>query len=483
MKKAIPPTPTPDAAPHQASPYIPAHLTTPRRAPARRGRHQTKLPNGLSVIVEPMAHVRSVALSVWSRIGARHEPALLNGVSHFVEHMLFKGTERRTTRQIAVESDRLGGQVDAATMMEGVNYHIQTLDLYWSQALDLLADLVCAPRFDETEFQRERAVILEEMKMIADNPEELIFERFLANFFPNHALGRPIEGTPRTLRRLTPADLRRFHQFAYHPSQLVLSVAGHVNPDDLLEAARAYFGDAPQPPEYQEVEPYVGAPTFCLNHERDVEQAHLLLGLPAPPLLSPHRTASTLLTTLLGGGLSSRLFLRIREEAGLAYNIYADTMAYRDAGVLLIYAAVAPRHLKRTVQAIIREVAAIAQGDFTPEEVELAKAQHLTNLHLGHDAAGVRANQNGYQEITFGQIFSNKTLEREIKAVTHADLQHLAQATFAGRTFSGLALGPLGRFGLQPDWLHIPRHVSRSTVHVTAELPDHKLPDAVHYSC
>lgn len=468
MKKAIPPVPTPDAAAPAAPPYVPAHLTTPRRRPARRGRRRTTLPNGLTVVIEPMAHVRTAALSVWSRVGARCEPAALNGVSHFVEHMLFKGTERRTTRQIAVESDRLGGQVEAATMMEGVNYHIQTLDLYWPQALDLLADLLRAPRFDADEFQRERAVILEEMKMIADNPEELIFELFLANFFPDHPLGRPIEGTPRTLRRLTPDDLRRFHRAAYHPRRLVLSVAGRVAPEEVLEAVRTHFADDPQPFENQEVEPYVGAPTFCLNHDRDFEQAHLLLGLPAPALLAPERTASTLLTTLLGGGLSSRLFLRIREEAGLAYNIYADTMAYRDAGVFLIYAAVAPRHLKRTVQAIIREVAAVAQGDFTEDEVELAKAQHLTSLHLGHDAAGVRANQNGYQEITFGQVFSNRTLEREIKSVTHADLRRLAQTAFAGQTFSALALGPLGRFGLRPDQLHVPRHVSRSTVYVTA---------------
>lgn len=415
-----------------------------------------------------MAHVRAVALSVWSCIGARHEPAALNGISHFVEHMLFKGTARRTTRQIAVESDRLGGCVEAATMMEGVNYYIQTLDLDWPKALDLLADLLCAPRFDETEFQRERAVILEEMKMIADNPEELIFELFLSNFFPHHPLGRPIEGTPRTLRRLTPDDLRRFHRLAYHPRQLVLSVAGHVTPDDVLEAARTYFTAAPQPSDYQQVEPCVGALTFCLNQERDFEQVHLLLGLPAPALLAPERTASTLLTTLLGGGLSSRLFLRIREEAGLAYNIYADTMAYRDAGVFLIYAAVAPRHLKRTVQAIIREVAAVAHGDLTADEVALAKAQHLTGLYLGRDSASVRANQNGYQHITFGQVFSNRTLARDIQAVTHADVQRLAKEIFAGQTFSALALGPLGRFGLQSNWLHVPRHVSRSTVHVAA---------------
>jgi predicted Zn-dependent peptidase len=470
VKKSIPPTPTPETTPHQPQPYVPAHLTHPRRT-RRRGWQRTRLPNGLTVIVEPMAHVRSVAVSAWSRMGARHEPAAYNGISHFVEHMLFKGTRHRTTHQIAVESDRLGGQVEAATMMEGVNYHIQTLDLYLPQALDLLLDLLGAPRFDETEFARERSVILEEIKMIADNPEELAFEHFLANFFPQHALGRPIEGTPRTLRRLSPDDLRRFHHLAYHPQNLVISVAGHVEAALVLEQCQSAFaGTTPSDPaqseRYQVFEPYVGAPTFCLNEHRDTEQVHLLLGLPAPSLLSPDRTASTLLATLLGGGLSSRLFLRVREEAGLAYNIYADAMAYRDAGVFLIYAAVAPRNLKRTVRAILTEVAAVASGDLTEDEVDLAKAQHLTSLHLGHDTSSVRANQDGYQEITFGQVFSNEDLEQEINGVTPSQLQLLARELFAGKAFSGLALGDLGRYRLHPDSLHIPRHVPRSTVQV-----------------
>jgi len=472
VKKSIPPTPTPETTPHQPQPYVPAHLTHPRRRRTRRrGWQRTRLPNGLTVIVEPMAHVRSVAVSAWSRIGARHEPAAYNGISHFVEHMLFKGTHRRTTHQIAVESDRLGGQVEAATMMEGVNYHIQTLDLYLPQALDLLLDLLGAPRFDETEFIRERSVILEEIRMIADNPEELAFEHFLANFFPQHALGRPIEGTPRTLRRLSPDDLRRFHHLAYHPRHLVISVAGHVDAALVLEQCQAGFtGTTPPDPaqieQYQAFEPYVGAPTFCLNEHRDTEQVHLLLGLPAPSLQSPHRTASTLLATLLGGGLSSRLFLRVREEAGLAYNIYADAMAYSDAGVFLIHAAVAPRNLKRTVRAILTEVAAVANGHLTEDEVDLAKAQHLTSLHLGHDTSSVRANQDGYQEITFGQIFSNEDLEQEINSVTPSQLQLLARELFAGKIFSGLALGDLGRCQLHPASLHVPRHVPRSTVQV-----------------
>ncbi|MGQ9897802.1 MAG: M16 family metallopeptidase [Acidobacteriota bacterium] len=470
VKKAIPPTPTPETTPHQPQPYVPAHLTHPRRRRhSRRRWQQTRLPSGLTVIVEPMAHVRSVAVSAWSRIGARHEPAAYNGISHFIEHMLFKGTQQRTTYQIAVESDRLGGQIEAATMMEGVNYHIQTLDLYLPQALDLLLDLLGAPRFDETEFVRERSVILEEINMIADNPEELAFEHFLANFFPQHALGRPIEGSPHTLRRLTPDTLRHFHYLAYHPQHLVISVAGHADPTPVLEQCRARFLEAPdltQIEHYQVFEPYVGTPTFCINEYRDTEQVHLFLGLPAPSLHSPHRTASTLLATLLGGGLSSRLFLRIREEAGLAYNIYADTIAYSDAGLFLIYAAIAPRNLKRTVRAILTEVAAIAGGHITADEVELAKAQHLTSLHLGHDTASVRANQNGYQEITFGQVFSNEDLEQEINCVTTSELQLLAKRLFAGQTFSGLALGDLRRSQLRPELLHVPHSVPHSTIQV-----------------
>ncbi|MFQ3581286.1 MAG: pitrilysin family protein [Chloracidobacterium sp.] len=458
MKKSIP----------SRSPLEFTRNPAPTIRPRRRGPSRMVLPSGLTLIVEPMAHVRSVALSVWGRISTRHEAANLNGISHFVEHMLFKGTDRRDTRQIAMESDRLGGQIEAATMMESVNYQIQTIDTCLQPALDLLTDLLLAPRFDEVEFIRERAVILEEMKTIADSPEEFIFELFLANFFPGHALGRPIEGTPRTLRRMTPDRLRQFHQLAYRPDQLVLSVAGRVDTDLILDHCQSAINprSSVQPPVNQPFDSPVGAPTFCLNHAADFEQAHLLLGLPAPAIQSPERTASTLLATLLGGGLSSRLFLRIREEAGLAYHIYADATAYRDAGVFLIYAAVAPHNLKRTVKAIIRELADVAQGNLTDDEVELAKAQHLMSLHLGHDASSVRANQNGYQEIFFGQIVSKKNLEQEINSVTRLELHALAHDLFAGQTCSGIALGNLGRYGLQPDWLHIPRHVSRSTVQV-----------------
>lgn len=426
----------------------------PRFAASRISR--TVLPNGLTVITEPMSHVNSVAVSIWVRTGARHETDEINGISHFIEHMLFKGTRQRTARQIAVESDRLGGNVDAFTMMESTCYQIQTLAEHLPAAFDLVADLVLHPKFDPVEMERERTVIIEEMKMVEDTPDELAYELFLAEFFPHHPLGRPIEGTPRSVRGLQAETLRRHHRGRYRSGNLVVSIAGRFNVADALELCRKTFGKQPQIKQNDKVTAPVGAPTFLANIERDFEQVQLFLGVPCPPLSSEDRFPTNVLSMMLGGGLSSRLFQKIREEEGLAYNVYSDVLTFRDAGCFTIYSAVSPKNVKRTISHITREIATFRRGEFTDEELALAKMQLLTNLYLGMESSASRANHNGQQEVLFNQLFSAKDLSRKIENVDRAAIVRVANDIFAGRPLSALALGRLGRHSVKPEWLKIP---------------------------
>ncbi len=426
----------------------------PRTAPSRLAR--TVLPNGLTVITEPMPHVNSVAVSIWVRTGARHEPVGLNGISHFIEHMLFKGTRHRTARQIAIESDRLGGNVDAFTMMESTCYQIQTLAEHLPTAFDLVSDLVANPQFDPTEMERERTVILEEMKMVEDTPDELAYELFLGQFFPKHPLGRPIEGTRKSVKGLNAESLRDRHSHLYRSGNIVVSVAGRFESETVVTLAEATFGKQLQIEQIEEVAPPVGAPTFSVNIERDFEQVQLFLGVPCPSLASEDRFACNVLSMILGGGLSSRLFQKIREEEGLAYNVYTDVLSYRDAGCFTVYAAVSPRNVKRTVTHITREIGTFCRGEFSEEELSLAKMQLLTNLNLGLESSASRANHNGQQEVLFNQLFSVKELSKKISRVTHSDITRIAREIFAERSLSGLALGRLGRNALKPEWLSIP---------------------------
>lgn len=426
----------------------------PRFSPSKVSR--TVFPGGLTVITEPMSHVNSVALSVWVRTGARNEAPEQNGISHFIEHMLFKGTKKRTARQIAVESDRLGGNVDAFTMMESTCFQVQTLAEHLPAAFDLVADLVLRPKFDPVEMERERTVILEEMKMVEDTPDELAYELFLARFFPNHPLGRPIEGTPRSVRGLQVETLRGHHARRYRSGNLVISIAGRFGVEPVLDLCRTTFGRKPQIKQNDEVTAPVGAPTFLANIDRDFEQVQLFLGAPCPPLSSEDRFATNVLSMMLGGGLSSRLFQKIREEEGLAYNVYSDVLTYRDAGCFTIYSAVSSKNVRRTIHHITREIATFCRSEFADEELSLAKMQLLTNLYLGLESSASRANHNGQQEVLFNQLFSAKDLSRKIEAVDRPGIVRVAKDIFAGRSLSALALGRLGRYAVKPEWLKIP---------------------------
>src|SRR5438477_2552718 len=276
----------------------------------------TRLPNGLTIMTEHMPGLRSVSLGIWVRRGSRHEAAALNGIHHFIEHALFKGTQRRSAHQIASESDRLGGHLDAYTAHEITGFAIKMVDTALEAAFDLLSDLISHPRFDKDDLEREQKVIIEEMKMIEDTPDELLTELFNAAYFPDHSLGRPIEGTEETVSSFDRETTARFHSRHYAPRNLVIAAAGNIAHGDLTAMAVKAFGDGSgQTEDMTSVSsaPVTAAP-ILIERKGDLEQAHLIIAAPWPSALSDDRYAASALGTIIGGGTSSRLWQSIREE-------------------------------------------------------------------------------------------------------------------------------------------------------------------------
>src|SRR5271167_4369175 len=291
------------------------------------------LPNGLVVITETMSHVRSVSVGVWIRNGSRREVQEENGLAHFLEHMVFKGTERRSAEDIAREMDSVGGMLDAFTSKEQVCFNAKVLDEHLPIAFDVITDLVLRPRLDADDVRKERQVVLEEIKMDLDNPEYLLHDIFTRGFWPEHALGRPILGTPETVRNFSREALRRRYQDWFAPDHLVITAAGNVTPQQVLDLAQKEFGDL-KPSGHLDPEPVpLTAAPINLETKRDLEQVHLCIGVPSIPLAHERRFAVAVLNNLLGGGMSSRLFQNIRERQGLAYAVFSELTPYSDAGM------------------------------------------------------------------------------------------------------------------------------------------------------
>jgi len=299
------------------------------------------LPNGLVVITETMSHVRSVSVGVWIRNGSRREIAEENGLAHFMEHMVFKGTERRSAEAIAREMDSVGGMLDAFTSKEQICFNAKVLDENLPIAFDVIADLVLRPKFDSEDLKKERKVVLEEIKMDLDNPEYLLHEIFTRGFWPGHSLGRPILGTPETVKKFNCDALRTRYQNWFASDHLVITAAGHVQHDQVLDLVQREFGALiPAGTSEREGAPETQAP-IRLETKRDLEQAHLCIGIPSVPLAHQDRFGFAVLNNLLGGGMSSRLFQNIREKRGLAYAVFSELTPYSDAGMMTVYAGTA----------------------------------------------------------------------------------------------------------------------------------------------
>jgi predicted Zn-dependent peptidase len=420
----------------------------------------TRLANGLTILTEHMPGLRSVTVGIWARRGSRHEQAELNGICHFIEHAVFKGTKRRTALDIAIESDRLGGHLDAFTTHEVTGFTMKVTDRGLPQAFDLLADMLAHPRFDHEDLQRERKVILEEMKMVEDTPDEFLGELFNAAYFPDHPLGRPIEGTAETVSSFDQDKTADFHAREFTARNLVVAAAGNVEHAQLVEmAARAFYETASAESVSangagHSSTPRASAP-ILIERKKELEQAHLIVAAPWPSAKSEDRFAASLLANVLGGGTSSRLWQSIREERGLAYSVGAGASAFSDIGVFTIYAGTSPAQLDEVLDLSLAELRRVVRESVTEEELKLVKDQAVSSILLGLESSSVRAGALARQEIIHGRRISPDEVIARLEAVTVEDMRRIAREYFTSEGLALAALGDLNGFRVDRSRLEI----------------------------
>ena len=420
-----------------------------RRGNELRDIERTVLPNGLRVITERMQHVRSVSVGVWIATGSREEEPELAGISHFIEHMVFKGTKNRSAEQIARAADSIGGGLDAFTSKELVSFNVKVLDEHLPQAFDIIGDLVRNPLFDSAEMEKEKGVVLEELKMETDNPEYLAHEIFASNYWKGHSLGRSILGTRQTIKSFDRGMLESYYQRFYTPRNIVITAAGNLSHRKLTRLVEDHFGDLKR----QSLPEDLGKPThhapLVFREKKSIEQVHLYMGLPSIAMAHKDRYSWYLLNAILGGGMSSRLFQNIREKQGLAYTVFSELTMYRDAGCMMVYAGTSAKSAGRVVESVMKEMAGMADKLVTDEELRRAKDHLKGSSVLGLESTSSRMGNLARQEIYFKQFFSLTELLARVEQVTAPQVRALAEKFFDPKQMAIAMLGPLDGFRIR----------------------------------
>ncbi|NBO64846.1 MAG: insulinase family protein [Acidobacteria bacterium] len=409
------------------------------------------LDNGLVVVSEEMNQVRSVSFGLFLRTGSRYETLDQHGLTHFIEHALFKGTERRSAAQIAAEADQFGGNLDAFTGREIVGFHDKVLDEHLPSAFDLIADLIAAPAFDPSELEKERNVILEELKMVEDTPDDIIFDIFAEKFYPGDGLGRPIIGTRESIITFSAEAAWPYYRKIFTPENMVLAAAGNMNHRQLAELAEQHFGGLART-NFSALTDGVtpeAVPAITLSHKEELEQSHLLMGVPCVSAVSDDRYVCHLLSVILGGGMSSRLFQSVREERGLVYTIYAAVNPFFDCGNLNIYAATSAERMTETIEATLNEIRRLRQHQIGEPELRRNKEQLKASLMLNLESTSSRMSSLAHSEMTFGRNMTPEEVIDAVEAVTVEDLQRMANDIFGQDRLAVTVLGDLDGFSLQ----------------------------------
>jgi predicted Zn-dependent peptidase len=408
-----------------------------------RNLRRTVLPNGLIVLTERMEHLRSVAMGVWIKSGSRGEAAETNGISHFVEHMVFKGTRNRSAQLIAREMDSIGGNLDAFTGKETICFNVKSLADHVPVALDVLADLVLYPVFASPDIERERGVILEEIKIDEDNPDVLVHELFTQNFWKDHPLGKPILGTTATVGRLDQPKLLDYHSGRFHAGNMVFSAAGNLEHDQFVEAVAEKFSPLHSGEPLTELPAPQSSARILLKNKKALEQVQICMGVPAPPITDSNRFTTLILNTVLGGGMSSRLFQTIREDRGMAYSVFSDLSPYRDTGTLCVYAGTSAGKALECIELVLAEFRKLKEELLPDEELTRAKDQLKGNILMGLESSNSRMANLARQEIYFGQFFTADEIIARIEAVQPAEVQAMAQRLFDPERVAVTLLGRL----------------------------------------
>jgi predicted Zn-dependent peptidase len=411
------------------------------------------LPNGVRLITEQMDHVRSVSVGVWLTRGSRHEPREHGGIAHFVEHMLFKGTTTRSAEDIAQQVDSLGGHLDAFTSKEYAGYYIKVLDEHLPTALDVLSDLVLNPAFEPDEVEREKKVILEEIKMVEDTPDDLVHELFTQSFWRDHPLGQPILGSVDSVQALSADALRIYFDGTYTARHLVIVAVGNISHDRMRALIMPTFGALVALGDQVEDRPPDVVP-HALVRAKELEQSHVLLGTSSYPQDHDDRHAAYVLNTMLGGSMSSRLFQNVREKRGLAYAVFSNLVAYRDAGQLTIYAGCANDAVRELVKVVVDELRGMKQP---PPDAELRRAKdHLKgSLMLSLESTSSRMSNLARQEIYFERQFSLDETIDSIERVSTGDVVRVSRDLFGNGSLGATVLGHQQGFELTAEELDL----------------------------
>jgi predicted Zn-dependent peptidase len=418
-----------------------------------RNIHREVLPNGLTILTEEMQHIRSVSIGIWIKTGSRDEDLQWNGISHFIEHMVFKGTKHRSAEDIARQIDSIGGNMDAFTAKECICFNVKVLDEHLPIAMEVLSDLVLNPVFDAADIGRERGVILEEIKMDEDSPDYLVHEIFTQNFWKDHALGQPILGTKETVRKFERDPVLDFYKQRFAPGNLIVCAAGNLKHAQFAELVARHFEHMkPMKNGFHSPHPKT-APRIIMRNKKALEQVQICVGVPSHPIAHEKRHASYILNTLLGGGMSSRLFQNIRERQGLAYAIYSDLNPYRDTGCLSVYAGTSRESAGKVVQSVVSEFKKLKVNEVPAEELRRSKDQLKGSLMLSLESSTARMSNLARQEMYFDRFFTMDELLEKIESVTVEELKELANEFFQTESIAVTVLGNLNGLKLNRDQL------------------------------
>lgn len=412
------------------------------------------LSNGIRVVSETLPKTRSVSIGVWVKVGSRHEPPEWGGVSHFIEHLFFKGTEKRSAKDIAIEMDSIGGEMNAFTSQETTTYYVKVVDEHLPIAIDLLSDILIGSRFDRAEMDKERKVILEEIKSVEDTPDDYIHELFTGTVWPDNPLGRPILGTRDTIRSLKHENIITYIGSYYNPKEIVISVAGNFEHDRLVELLESSFGRLKR----TGIPKNESSPRFSQDvvvRKKQLAQVQLCIGCKGLHYTHEDRFVVSALNTVLGNSMSSRLFQEVREQNALAYSIYSYVTAYRDTGLLTIYAGTDPANTLEVVRLVMKEIRKIRDEGITSAEETRVKNQIKGSLVLSLESSNSHMSRIARQEIYFGKYLSIDDIIRGVEKVTAGQVQRLANELFTRDSISLTVLGPLSKADVPDTVLEI----------------------------
>ena len=409
------------------------------------------LDNGVRVVLERMSSLRSVALGVWANVGSRYETKGEEGLSHFIEHMMFKGTRNRTASQISNEIDALGGEMNAFTTHEATAFYVKVLDQQAGAAFDLLADLFHHSRFGARDIEKEKQIVIEEIRTVQDDPEDYIHELHAKDVLGNHSIGRPILGTSRAMRQMSRRALLQYKHKHYRPENTIVAVAGNFSFSQLLDQVNEYFG------QWQGE----GTGTFSRKiendrwpdqpkarqsfHQKPLEQVHLCVGFKGLPIGHPDRYMAHVLNAILGGGVSSRLFQEVREKRGLTYTIYSHLSSFFDGGLLTVYAATRPAEVGAVIDQICKETKKLCGRGVAVKELERTKTQLKGSLMLGLEGTNGRMNKLAKDELYQGRHVTLQEMVKAIDRISPDQIRQISQKLLDLKDFVVTALGPIPR--------------------------------------